>query len=105
MFANRARFCAGSASFFRHILSGRSFEPVSADVRRLRPQGLQYLARIFCVGDQSPAFDVRLIFTDQPLLNVPGTTAAFACYALNAASFAHVLRAESGELSLGLTSM
>jgi hypothetical protein len=44
---------------------------------------------------------VRLVFTDQPFLSVPGTAAAFACDALNAASFTHVLRAKSGELSFG----
>src|SRR5262245_53477757 len=40
---------------------------------------------------------MRLVFTDQPLLSVPGAAAAFACDALYAAPLAHVLRAKSSE--------
>src|SRR5262249_39717713 len=83
---------------FRHVRSGRGFEPVSADMRRLRPQGPQRLARLFSVGDEPPAFDVRLVFTDQPLLSVPGTAAAFARDALDAAPLAHVLCTKCAEL-------
>src|SRR5262245_30299801 len=86
---------------FRHVRPGRGFEPVSADVCRLRPQGLQNLARLFGVGDEPLAFHVRLVLTDQPLLRIPGTAAALACDTLDAAPFANVLRAKSGELSFG----
>src|SRR5262249_17919823 len=50
------------------------------------------------VRGEPPPFDVRLVLTDQPLLSVPGTAAAFARDALDAAPFAHVLCAKRGEL-------
>src|SRR5262245_13941154 len=84
---------------FGHILPGSGFKAISPDVRRLRPQRLQHLARLFGVGNESVAFEMSFIFADQPFLGVPGTAAAFASDALNATHFAHVLCAESGELS------
>src|SRR5262249_31638807 len=86
---------------FRHVRSGRGFEPVSADARRLRPQGPQHVARLFSVRAEPPALDVRLLVTHQPLLTLPGPAAAFARAALDASPFAHVLCTKRAELFFG----
>src|SRR5262249_56138065 len=44
---------------------------------------------------------MRLIFADQPFLSVPGTAAALAGDALDAAPDSRVLRAKDGELFFG----